>query len=68
MRILQIKQRRIEREQGFKAARHNENVECWAKGWAEYFRQDETRNEKEIQSLCERFRALARSVEQVTIN
>lgn len=38
-------------------------MQQWAATWAEYFRQDETRVDSEIQSLCNRLRALANSLE-----
>jgi len=38
-------------------------LDQWEKTWAEYFRQDETRVDAEIQDLCNRLRALATSIE-----
>ena len=46
---------------------HSENkrdvVQEWAMAWAEYFRLDETREESELQDVCNRLRVIAASIE-----
>jgi hypothetical protein len=45
------------------ASKSAEALRQWEQTWAEYFRQDETRVDQEVQSLCDRLRALALSLE-----